>query len=83
MKQHFCTCKVTSCKNHPLNHSEGCDPCIRKNLKSCEIPSCFWLQISDDFSGYSTYTYADFTDFLQKHQAEYEHKKAQVNEKTG
>ena len=75
MSQHFCTCKVTSCKNHPLNHSEGCDLCIQKNLKSGEIPACFWLQISDDLSGYKTYTYQDFSDFLQKHKEEYALKK--------
>lgn len=80
MDQHFCTCKVTNCKNHPLNHSEGCDPCIKKNLKSGEIPACFWLQIADNFREYHTYTYADFTEFFQKHQAEYEQKKAQTDD---
>lgn len=65
MAQHFCTCIVTNCKNHPLNHSEGCDLCIKKNLKSGEIPACFWLQISKDNSEYKTYTYADFSTFFK------------------
>lgn len=80
MGQHFCTCKASNCKYHPLNHSEGCDLCIKKNLKFGEIPSCFWLQISDNISDYPTYTYADFADFFQKHRAEYEQRKARPND---
>ena len=76
MDQHFCTCMDTNCKSHPLNHSEGCDLCIKKNLKSGEIPACFWRQISDDLSGCKSYTYADFSDFFHKHKAEYDQRKA-------
>lgn len=79
MDQHFCNCIVTNCQNHPLNHSEGCDLCIKKNLKSGEISACFWLQISDDLSGYKSYTYADFSDFFHKHKAEYDQRKAEAN----
>lgn len=65
MDQHFCTCIVIGCKNHPRNHAEGCDLCILKNLKSGEVPACFWLQISDDLSGYKKYTYENFSDFFK------------------
>lgn len=80
MHQHFCTCKVINCKNHPLNHSEGCDLCIQKNLRTGEVPACFWLQISDDLSGYKKYTYENFSDFFHKHKEEYSQKKDQTNE---
>ena len=80
MDQHFCTCIDTNCKNHPLNHSEGCDLCIKKNLKSGEIPACFWRRISDDLSGYKSYTYADFSDFFHNHKAEYDQRRAETKE---
>jgi len=45
MEKHFCTCHVQDCPAHPNNHDEGCDPCIKKNLKLGEIPACFWLNL--------------------------------------
>ncbi|WP_077613368.1 DUF6485 family protein [Clostridium sp. Marseille-P2415] len=82
MDQHFCNCIVTNCKHHPLNHSEGCDLCIKKNLKSGEIPTCFWLRILDDICGNKRYRFADFTDFYQKHKAAYEKKEAEGKTET-
>lgn len=38
----FCTCTHLSCKLHPANHDKGCSPCIEKNLKTGEIPSCYF-----------------------------------------
>ncbi len=38
----FCTCADTACPNHPASHGMGCTPCILKNLKAKEIPSCFF-----------------------------------------
>lgn len=38
----FCTCPDANCTYHPTNHGQGCTPCIGKNLKSGEIPSCFF-----------------------------------------
>lgn len=63
MSKHFCTCFVSNCKNHPQNHSEGCDPCIKKNLAKGEIPVCFWRLISDNFDGVSNYKIEDFVKF--------------------
>lgn len=37
-----CTCEDTSCPFHPSNHGKGCTPCIEKNLRLGEIPSCFF-----------------------------------------
>ena len=38
----FCTCGDTRCPYHPASHGQGCTPCIAKNLKEREIPSCFF-----------------------------------------
>lgn len=43
----FCTCKKLTCPLHPTNHNKGCAPCISKNLKLKEIPSCFFNTIPD------------------------------------
>lgn len=40
----FCTCTDTSCPCHPTNHDKGCTPCIAKNLKEREIPTCFFYK---------------------------------------
>lgn len=31
--KNFCTCLVTKCPHHPMNHDEGCTPCIKDNLE--------------------------------------------------
>lgn len=38
----FCTCQNLSCPLHPSRHDKGCAPCISKNLRLKEIPSCFF-----------------------------------------
>ena len=38
----FCTCRNLKCPLHPTNHDKGCTPCISKNLRLKEIPSCFF-----------------------------------------
>ncbi|MBS5737543.1 MAG: hypothetical protein KHW62_05980 [Clostridiales bacterium] len=38
----FCSCKNINCKLHPLNHNKGCSPCISKNLRTKELPNCFF-----------------------------------------
>ena len=50
-----CTCTDTSCPFNPANHDKGCTPCIVKNLKYGEIPSCFFVAIQghDEYPGYS------------------------------
>nr|WP_325296956.1 DUF6485 family protein [uncultured Dysosmobacter sp.] len=40
--EHFCPCKNTACRCHPSNHGQGCTPCMEKELRKREIPSCFW-----------------------------------------
>ena len=41
----FCTCTDLSCPCHPANHDKGCTPCIAKNLKEREIPTCFFKAV--------------------------------------
>ncbi len=38
----FCTCKNLECPLHPSRHDKGCSPCISKNLRTKEMPSCFF-----------------------------------------
>ncbi len=44
----FCTCGDKDCPFNPVNHDEGCTPCIAKNLKAGEIPSCFFNIVDPD-----------------------------------
>lgn len=46
----FCTCKNFECPLHPIRHERGCTPCISKNLKLHEIPSCFFNVIDNSES---------------------------------
>lgn len=38
----FCTCENLKCPLHPANHDKGCAPCIQKNLKTRELPNCYF-----------------------------------------
>jgi hypothetical protein len=67
MAEHFCTCKDLKCKNHPRNHTNGCDPCIQKNLKHGEIPACFFRAVGDDLSQLNQFTYQSFAGFVRQH----------------
>lgn len=44
----FCTCSNFACPLHPRNHDKGCSPCISKNLKMKEIPTCFFNLVDPD-----------------------------------
>ncbi len=44
----FCTCRDTACPFHPSNHDKGCTPCIAKNLREREIPSCFFRSVGTE-----------------------------------
>ncbi len=59
----FCTCKDTGCPFHPTNHGKGCAPCIRKNLRQKEIPSCFFNLVADN-NKRTGYTFEDFAKLI-------------------
>ena len=47
----FCTCDDTSCSFHPTNHDKGCTPCIAKNIKENEVPTCIFKKADPDYAG--------------------------------
>ena len=57
----LCTCKDLSCPFHPTNHDRGCAPCIAKNLKRREIPSCFFHLAEKEHVG-DGYGFEDFAE---------------------
>jgi len=61
--KHFCTCADLSCKLNPHNNAKGCDLCVKKNLNSREIPSCFFRLINNDISELKEFTIESFVDF--------------------
>lgn len=77
-KQHFCTCDDLCCALNPNNPNNSnnsnnskdninsCDPCIRKNLKAREIPSCFFLLVNEDMSDVEDFTIDGFVEFYLK-----------------
>ena len=67
----FCSCRDTKCPFHPANHSQGCTPCIRKNLKEREIPSCFFNLVGSA-AELSSFHFEDFAEYVQRHREEAE-----------
>lgn len=61
----FCTCKDIECPFHPTKHDKGCAPCIAKNLKQGEIPSCFFNKI-DGAENRTGNTFEDFAKIVLK-----------------
>ena len=60
----FCTCDNTACPLHPEKHGRGCAPCIAKNLKLGELPSCFFKKVPQS-KNRSGNTFADFAKAVQ------------------
>lgn len=67
MDKHFCTCPDTKCPKHPVNHSKGCNPCIASNLKSKDIPTCFFLAVHNDVTEVTDYSIDSFVQFYLQH----------------
>ena len=67
-KAHFCTCSYLDCEHHPIKNDGSCNPCIEKNLKRLEIPSCFFNKIGEKGSCESEYTFRKFAEeVIHKH----------------
>ena len=62
----FCTCTRLKCPQHPANHGKGCSPCIEKNLKLRQMPSCFFHLLKNA----ETRTGDSFTEFARLVQEE-------------
>lgn len=61
----FCTCTDLKCPMHPTNHDKGCSPCINNNLKTGEIPSCFFKAVEGENKHVGEYYYRDFADAVK------------------
>lgn len=61
----FCTCKNLDCPLHPTKHNKGCSPCISKNLRLKEVPSCFFnlIQGAEERQGD---TFMDFANLIKQ-----------------
>lgn len=82
IKKHFCTCGDLDCSLNPNNPNSpdnpnnsdnqipSCDPCIRKNLKAGEIPSCFFHLVKEDLSDVEDFSIEGFVAFYQKYNQE-------------
>ena len=55
----FCTCTDLECPLHPTKHEKGCAPCIAKNLKSREVPTCFFNLVDAEHKR-KDYTFESF-----------------------
>ena len=55
----FCTCTDLSCPFHPTNHDKGCTPCLAKNIKENEVPTCLFKKADPDYAG-EGYKFEDF-----------------------
>ena len=65
----FCTCTDRECPLNPVNHDKGCAPCIAKNLKRNEIPSCFFNKVDPD-TAREGYLFKDFAEAVLKQKKE-------------
>lgn len=61
----FCTCNNSDCPLHPTRHDKGCSPCIAKNLKLHEIPSCFFHQVKNNETRKGD-SFEDFSELVLK-----------------
>lgn len=68
---HFCNCPNQPCKFHPANHDQGCDPCIKSNLDSKKMSACFFLAVSENIDGLTSYSIDSFVEFYHRcHEAQ-------------
>lgn len=65
----FCSCNDLKCQFHPSNHNKGCSPCIAKNLKEGEIPSCFFNKVGNE-NDVKSYYFKDFAKLVLKNNRE-------------
>lgn len=59
----FCTCDNLECPLHPTKHDKGCAPCISKNLKTKELPNCYFNLIENSETRKGD-TFADFAELV-------------------
>lgn len=62
-ENNFCTCHITKCARHPMNHNEGCTPCMKHNLEQGKVPNCLFKKVSGDTSQVHDLTIKGFVEF--------------------
>lgn len=62
----YCTCTDLSCPCHPSRHGLGCTPCVEKNLRQGEIPSCFFKKVEGKEKP-PAYFFENFADWVKAH----------------
>ena len=68
IQNNFCTCTESGCKFHPSNNDGRCNSCIEENLKTDEIPNCFFHKIGVDTDADGDYTFLRFAgEMMSKH----------------
>ena len=72
MAGEHCSCRDKSCPMHPSNHAQGCTPCILKNLRLGEIPSCFFNKVTDDLDKLDSFSMESFAKEVLRHGKETE-----------
>ncbi|MDR1509214.1 MAG: DUF6485 family protein [Synergistaceae bacterium] len=63
----FCTCVDYKCVCHPVNHKNGCTPCVAKNLREEEIPVCFFRKIEPEMDRKQDYSVQGYARFVRDH----------------
>ena len=63
----YCTCTDLDCPCHPSRHDQGCTPCVRKNQRQGEIPSCFF-KLVEDRQKPDAYFFENFADWVKEHE---------------
>lgn len=61
----FCSCENFDCPIHPTKHDKGCAPCIAKNLRLNEVPTCFFNKVDGNENRRGD-TFIDFADVVKK-----------------
>lgn len=67
----FCTCTDHDCPFNPVNHDQGCTPCIAKNLREHEVPTCLFKAVSPDklLEDADDWSWESFARHVQAHRA--------------
>lgn len=58
-----CLCTNLACPLHPTKHDKGCTPCIQKNLRLEEMPTCFF-NLVEGTEGRADDSFETFADCL-------------------
>ena len=71
MNEHFCPCPDHDCPYHPRNHSHGCTPCMRDNIRKKKMPACMFAAVREDLDGAADYTIEGFVDYFLRNREQY------------